>query len=155
MIGSLRRRSAQRIVMALAFFVPLPIGVSFAQTYRLEAQSQSLTDYLRQHRLPLVGAQVLANGAGDRRIVLYGFVATAFGKNDAERKALAFIENGSPAGAPAPAIENRIEIRPEISRMKTRAAPSASDTGHESLDQVLNDIDRYGVTMAPAEPNPK
>lgn len=103
--------------------------------------------------MPLVGAQVLTNGSGDRRIVLYGFVATAFGKNDAARKALAFVGNGSPARAVPPEIENRIEIRPEIARMKPRVAPSGAETSPESLDQVLNDIDHYGVTMAPAEPN--
>jgi hypothetical protein len=130
---------------------------TFAQGYKVDAAgSQSLTTYLRQHRLPLVGAQVLNDGAGNRRIVLYGFVATPFGKNDAAHQALAFIENGVQAGTPAPQVENRIEIRPEIARMKTQAATaSAADSGNESLDQLLGDIDRYGVTMVPAGSNPR
>ncbi|MBV8773426.1 MAG: hypothetical protein JO166_14020 [Deltaproteobacteria bacterium] len=151
----MRRRSSSvnRILLGLAFCLPMSIGATWAQSYKVDAQSQPLTDYLRQHRLPLVGAQVLTNAAGNRRIVLYGFVATGFGKNDAARKALAFVENGSPALAAPPQIENRIEIRPEIARMKTQVPPSAAGAGQESLDQVLNDIDHYGVTMAPAEPN--
>lgn len=93
---------------------------------------------------------MLNGSTGNQRIVLYGFVATEFGKNDAASKALAYIKNETRAGALAPPIENRIEVRPEIARMKpqtaTAAAPASSS---ESLDQVLNDIDRFGVTIAP------
>ncbi len=134
----------------------IAVPATFAQSYKVEpADSQSLTTYLRQHRLPLVGAQVLGDAAGSRRIVLYGFVATEFGKNDAARKALAYIEKGAQAGTPAPQVENRIEVRPEIARMKTQAAPAAAADSNESLDQVLDDIDRYGITIAPAERNPQ
>jgi hypothetical protein len=153
-----RRRysSLKRLLLVLTFCFASPIGAGFAQSYKVDSpESQSLTTYLRQHRLPLVGAQVLTGGSGNRRVVLYGFVATEFGKNDAARKALAYVENGLPVGTPAPNMENRIEIRPEISRMPTQSPPAIADTRHESLDQVLNDIDRYGVTMAPAEPNPR
>ena len=130
---------------------------TFAQSYKVDAaDSQSLTTYLRQHRLPLVGAQVLGDAAGNRRIVLYGFVATDFGKNDAANKALAYIQNSAQAGTAVPQVENRIEVRPEIARMKTHAAAAGTtDSGNESLDQVLDDIDRYGVTMAPGERNPQ
>jgi hypothetical protein len=124
-------------------------GAASAQTYKVDGvDSQSLTTYLRQHRLPLVGAQVLNGSSGNRRIVLYGFTATEFGKNDAAAKALAYIENKTPSGMPIPQIENRIEVRTEIARMKSSGATSAA-SANESLDQVLNDIDRFGVTMAP------
>jgi hypothetical protein len=144
-------------VLAFCLALLIPAEATFAQSYTVNtADSQSLTTYLRQHRLPLVGAQVLGDGAGHRRIVLYGFVATDFGKNDAASKALAFVEDGMQAGTPAPQVENRIEVRPEIARMKTHAAPAAAaDTGNESLDQVLDDIDRFGVTLTPAQRNPQ
>jgi hypothetical protein len=143
----------------MAFWiVALLIGAvaTFAQSYKIDAaDSQSLTTYLRQHRLPLVGAQVLGDVTGNRRIVLYGFVATEFGKNDAARKALAYVERGAQAGTSAPQVENRIEIRPEIARMKTQAATAAAvDSGNKSLDQVLDDINHFGVTMVP-ESSPK
>lgn len=129
-----------------------------AQNYQGDAaDSQSLTTYLRQHRLPLVGAQVLKGSDGSRRIVLYGFVATEFGRNDAVRKAMAyFAGQRTLGGTAAPSIENHIEIRPEIARMKSRAQGNAEpDTPKESLDEVLGDIDRYGVKMVPAPTNPK
>ena len=151
--------SIKRLRSAIAFWVVawfIGAAATFAQSYKVNAaNSQSLTTYLRQHRLPLVGAQVLTDVAGNRRIVLYGFVATEFGKNDAARKALAYVESGMRAGTPVPQVENRIEIRPEIARMKTQATTAgAADSGNKSLDQVLDDIDRFGITMAP-EPSLK
>ena len=42
-----------------------------------DSRSEELTNYLKSHRLPLVGAQVLADpSSGQHVIVLYGFVAT-------------------------------------------------------------------------------
>ncbi|MBV8453651.1 MAG: hypothetical protein JOZ29_15475 [Deltaproteobacteria bacterium] len=150
--------SIKRLRSLMAFWIAALLIVAvatFAQSYKVDAgDSQSLTTYLRQHRLPLVGAQVLGDAAGNRRIVLYGFVATEFGKNDAAREALAYIESGMRAGRSAPQVENRIEIRPEIARMKPQPAAAAANSRNESLDQVLDDISRFGVTMAP-EPRPK
>jgi hypothetical protein len=163
--GGLSIKLLRRVVAFWIAALIIAAPAAPAQSYKVDAaDSQSLTTYLRQHRLPLVGAQVMGDAAGNRRIVLYGFVATEFGKNDAARKALGFIEQGAqagtpapqPAGAPAPQVENRIEIRPEIARMKMQGTPAAAaDSGNESLGQVLDDIDRYGVTMAPAERNPQ
>jgi hypothetical protein len=132
-------------------------GTTLAQSYKVDAaDSNSLTTYLRQHRLPLVGAQVLSDAAGNRRIVLYGFVATEFGKNDAAAQALAFIQNGAQAVTTPPQVENRIEIRPEIARMKPQAGTAAAgNSGTKSLDQVLDEIDRYGVTTVPPSSGPK
>jgi hypothetical protein len=151
-----RSLSIKRLVGLTARCMPMLIlaGAVFAQSYRVDpAASQSLTTYLRQHRLPLVGAQVISGGTGVLRIVLYGFVATKFGREDAARKALAYIRNNGRAGALAPTVENRIEVRPEIARMKAHAAPSGpADSANESLDQVLDDIEHSGVRMAPSQP---
>ena len=161
MISGARQRglSIKRVRSMMAIWIAallIGAGATFAQSYKVySADSQYLTAYLRQHRLPLVGAQVLGDVAGNRRIVLYGFVATEFGKNDAAREALAYIESRARAGTSAPQVENRIEIRPEIARMKTQATTAtAADSGNESLDQVLDDISRFGVTTMP-EPSPK
>ena len=98
---------------------------------------------------------MLTDVAGNRRIVLYGFVATEFGKNDAAHEALTYVESRARAGMPVPQVENRIEIRPEIARMKTQAAKSGvADSGNRPLDQVLDDIDHFGITMVP-EPSVK
>jgi len=161
MTGAAQRCSAslKRLGLMAAFCIAWLISVRaiYAQTFKVDGpRSQSLTTYLRRHRLPLVGAQLLRDNVGSQRIVLYGFVATELGKNDAARQALGYVENGALAGTSAPTVENRIEIRPEIARMKTDTAPTrAAGAGSKSLDQVFDEIDRYGITLAPAEPIPK
>src|SRR5215471_12446192 len=55
------------------------------------SESQALTEYLKQRKLPLVGAQVLRSADGRRMVVLYGFVGSDFGKADATKKARSFL----------------------------------------------------------------
>jgi hypothetical protein len=92
-----------------------------------EAESRALTDYLTQHRLPLVGAQVLNGPEGKRAVVLYGFVGSEFGRNDAAEKTRRF------TGDTAMAVDNRIKVRPEILASKTNpglgSAPPADMSG--------------------------
>jgi hypothetical protein len=134
----------------LSATICLALHSAFAESYKVEAKnSEALTAYLRQHRLPLVGAQVLRDAAGDRRVVLYGFVATAFGKSDAARKALAYLKS---TDIP---IDNRITIHPEIARMKPATGGALSAPSNESLDQILNEIDHYGVSFPMVEQNPR
>jgi hypothetical protein len=101
----------------------------------------------------LVGAQVLSDGAGHRRIVLFGFVATETGKIAAAHKTMAFFKNRKRPVRRTLVLENRIEVRPELVRMSNPA--TAADLGHESLNQVLDDLDRYGVSLLPEGSEPK
>jgi opacity protein-like surface antigen len=90
-----------------------------AQTNTVDnATSQRLTDYLRKHRLPLVGAQITRDDSGGTQVMLYGYVATSFGKSDAETKTRSFMKPGAQ-------IVNRIQIRPEILHLKRKT----TDTG--------------------------
>jgi len=87
-----------------------------AQTGSVDtATSQRLTDYLRKHRLPLVGAQVTRDDNRGTQVMLYGYVATSFGRSDAEARARKFMKPGAQ-------IVNRIEIRPEILHLKSKPA---------------------------------
>jgi hypothetical protein len=153
MVSSGWRLSVWCLVLVVSLSLMWSIGQGLAQSYKVDTNASSaLTKYLRENRLPLVGAQVLTDGAIVTRIVLYGFVATEFGKSDAARKALAYVDQQMRTGTVEPVVENRIEVRPEIARMRSSAAPASSDISHESLDQVLNDIARYGVKMVNGEP---
>ena len=67
-------------------------------------QSQGLTDYLKRHQLPLVGAQVVTSTSGGRQVILFGFVASDFGKSDAEEKARHYLKDQSVV------VDNRIKI---------------------------------------------
>jgi hypothetical protein len=159
------------IMIAVVALVAPPTAL--AQNYTVDtAASESLTNYLRQNRLPLVGAQIGASATGSRRLVLYGYVATQQGKNDAESKAVAYL------GTPQPEVIDRIVIQPEIAKMRsggqsgdssadqagtgsvgdyssagTGGAPAGAFPG-QSFDQVVNDIQRYGIKDAPGDTGP-
>jgi hypothetical protein len=158
-------RAAAKSVAAIAtvmLLLGIAIGPATAQDYTVDQQlSQGLTTDLRSHLLPLVGAQVGKDAAGDRRVVLYGYVATQKGKSDAESRTLAYL------GSPAPQIVNHIVIQPEIATLHApannaasgQALGSANDysgysggaTAGESFDQVYQQIQRYGVHAVPDE----
>jgi hypothetical protein len=71
-------------------------------------QSQGLSDYLKHHQLPLVGAQVVTSTSGGRQVILFGFVASDFGKSDAEEKARHYLKDQSVV------VDNRIKISPAL-----------------------------------------
>ena len=71
-------------------------------------QSQGLSDYLKHHSLPLVGAQVVTSPSGGKQVILFGFVASEFGKTDAEQKARHYLKDSSLV------VDNRIKISPEL-----------------------------------------
>src|SRR5271156_444402 len=71
-------------------------------------QSQGLSDYLKAHSLPLVGAQVVTSSSGGKQVILFGFVASDFGKTDAEQKARHYLKDSSVV------VDNRIKISPEL-----------------------------------------
>jgi hypothetical protein len=174
-----RRRAGRMVGAALAMgaviatFARMPaadaqVPAAGAQEFTVDnAASTSLTDYFKHNRLPLVGAQVGKDAAGDRRVVLYGYVATQQGQSDAELKATTFL------GAPAPQIVDRIVVQPEIGNMPNGGASgpggsgdaavgSAGDyagagavgTGGVSFDQIIDAIGRYGVKSPPDDQNP-
>ncbi len=70
--------------------------------------SGELTYYFEESDLPLVGAKVRANNTGDMYVILYGFVATRFGKEDAEEKARRIL------GDPYVSIDDRIMTRSDL-----------------------------------------
>ncbi len=112
-------RMAALVVLAAAL-VSLAQIPARAQSSTVDtATSRRLTDYLRKHRLPLVGAQITRGDDGGTQVMLFGYVATSFGKGDAEAKTRKFMKPGAQ-------IINRIEIRPEILHLKpktTNAGP--------------------------------
>lgn len=90
------------------------------------SQSNALTGYLQKSRLPLVGAQVMTNASGNREVILYGFVATDFGKQDAVDKARRYL------GDPNVGVVNRIAVRPELLASGGSLAPSSSSAASSS-----------------------
>lgn len=106
------------------------------------AQSTALTSYLDKNRLPMVGAQVFSNSSGNRQVILNGFVATDFGKQDAAAKARQYL------GDPTLPVINRIIVRPEVlasggSGASSSPAPSAPSSSGSYSDGGLGDVQSY------------
>jgi hypothetical protein len=99
-----------------------------------QAQSQALTDYLKAHRLPLVGAQVLAAPDGRRQVILFGYVATDYGKGDAEAKTRRYIKD------PQVTVDNRIKVEPTIANLKDEDSP---DSARAQADIQAYENQRY------------
>jgi len=139
-------------MMAALFLSAAP---AMAQQYTVDRKaSDALSAYLKDNRLPLVGAQVLQDTSGTRRLVLYGYVATQLGKDDAEQKAVEYLNS------PGIQVTNRIAISPEVGKMGrigskrhgSRANRSAEPApGGKTFDQVMDAIQRHGVQAAPGD----
>jgi hypothetical protein len=124
-----------------------------------QTTSQALTDYLTQHKLPLVGAQVLNGPSGGRAVVLYGFTGTDFGKGDAVTKARKYLND------PTVVVENRIKVNPGLLTANKSGAntdagsggaavadnspdPADNMPGANSYVQHQNDLQQYAQSQA-------
>ncbi len=90
-----------------------------------QSESQALTEYLKQRKLPLVGAQVLRSADGRRMVVLYGFVGSDFGKADAVKKTRIFLHNSTVD------VDNRINVRPELLASNRPSNAAVTNPGSE------------------------
>jgi hypothetical protein len=86
---------------------PSPAGTVVGGTVD-PSRSQALTEYLNAHHLPLVSGRVVSVAGGSPEAILDGYVASEFGKSDAEQKTRTFLNN------PNTLVDNRITISPEL-----------------------------------------
>ncbi len=153
---------------AMALIVMLAIGglatEAAAQTYTVDrAASEALTSYLREHHLPLVGASVSKASDGSSQVMLYGYVATQQGKQNAAKRAAKYFNND-----PRVALVNRITVNPEIRNLGSASNGSTSSetaagtpdaliaqpagsapAGTLTWDQVYREIQQGGIHPAP------
>lgn len=92
------------------------------------AQSQQLTNYLHSHQLPLVGARVLSSNSGPRQVIVYGYVATPFGKADAADRAREFLNDSGTQ------VDNRIKVEPGLaSNGQVSPSPDTSSLNNPDI----------------------
>ena len=122
--------SAIIVMLAASSVVP-------AQNYVIDqGTSDALTRYLRMNELPMVTAQFSTSPGGSKQLILTGFVATQFGRNDAERIATAYLND------PNVNMVDQILLDPHVEDMRSAApAGSAAAAGSQSPnspDQLWN-----------------
>ncbi len=100
-----------------------------------------LSDYFKTHKLPLVGASVVADRAG-REVILYGFVATPAGKLDAQEDAQRIIND------PAVAIVNRIVVRSELLET-SESSDSSGLSASAAQNRIWSQLPAYQSYPAP------
>jgi len=115
------------VILAAAFLVTAA-GVRAAGA--ADDGSNTLSAYLHAHSLPLVEAQMVTGEHGARSILLYGYVATEYGKNDAENQARDYVDD------PDVTIVNRIKVTPELLTLGTQNTnpDAAAQSGPDATD---------------------
>ncbi|HLH78485.1 MAG TPA: hypothetical protein VKV28_16920 [Candidatus Binataceae bacterium] len=126
MLGSLTgtQTSAAPTSACGAQVKPAPLNTANLSDQEL---STKLTQYFHDHCLPLVSAQVSRTSGGSQQVLLYGFVASDFGKDDAQNKARQLL------GQNFNDIHNSIMVRPQLAEMTPPQAPAASGSEGNNL----------------------
>ena len=89
--------------------------------------SHRVTHFLHNHNLPLVGAQLIDNNDGSRELHLYGFVATPYGMQDAQQKALKYL------GDKTIKVVNSIEVNPSLANTPVPPPSAAENSSLQSM----------------------
>lgn len=102
-------------------------GIARAQNYVIDqGTSDALTKYLHMNDLPMVTAQFSTSPGGSKQLILTGFVATQFGRNDAERIATAYLND------PSVSMVDQILLDPQVEDMRSAPQGSAAVAGSQS-----------------------
>jgi hypothetical protein len=111
-------------------------GVARAQNYVIDqGTSDALTKYLHMNELPMVTAQFSTSPGGSKQLILTGFVATQFGRNDAERIANSYLND------PSVNLVDQILLDPHVEDMRAPQGSAAAASGAQtpsSPDQLWN-----------------
>ena len=122
--------------LVLAIVVMFAMGVARAQNYVIDqGTSDAITKYLHMNELPMVTAQFSTSPGGSKQLILTGFVATQFGRNDAERIANAYLND------PSVNLVDQILLDPHVEDLRPppgSAAAASSAQSPNSPDQLWN-----------------
>ena len=152
MMKHYRRHHEQMPRIWMVVFVLLAAFASMPRAWAADGdhgggQGAELTKYLHTHRLPLVSAQLLTNADGTQRVVLYGYTATDFGKQDAVTKSRSYLKDGSIS------ITNRIQVRPELGIQRAAPNPVPGDTAAGTSGEYSAQNVNSEASSQPANPN--
>jgi hypothetical protein len=125
----------QSLIWAIILMVATG-GMARAQNYVIDqGTSDAITKYLHMSELPMVTARFSTSLGGSKQLILTGFVATQFGRDDAERIATGYLND------PSVKMFDQILLDPHVEDMRPPAGSAASASGSQSAnspDQLWN-----------------
>ena len=139
-------RRAKPLVLAILTIIATS-SIARAQNYVIDqGTSDALTRYLRMNQLPMVTAEFSTSPGGSKQLILTGFVATQFGRDDAERIATGYLND------PSVRMVDQILLDPHIEDMRGAAAGStaaaqgsqAPSTSDQLWNKTMQGIYRNG-----------
>src|SRR5579863_3822169 len=132
MVEAVTRR-LQALILTILIGVAI-CGIARAQNYVIDqGTSDALTRYLHMNELPMVTAQFSTSPGGSKQLILTGFVATQFGRNDAERIALGYLND------PSVNLVDQILLDPHVEDMRPPAESAGSaPQSPNNPDQLWN-----------------
>jgi hypothetical protein len=121
-------------------------AVARADNYVIDqGASDALTRYLHLNSLPMVTAQFSTSPGGIKQLILTGFVATQFGRRDAERIATAYLND------PSVNMVDQILVDPHVEDMRSASPGSQSPNSPDQLwNKTMQGIYRNGAQNPPA-----
>jgi hypothetical protein len=119
-------RRRQALILTVLVIVATS-GIGRAQNYIInQGTSDALTKYLHMNELPMVTAEFSTSPGGRKQLILTGFVATQFGRNDAERIAIGYLND------PSVNMVDQILLDPHVEDMRPPAGSAAAASGSQS-----------------------
>ena len=120
-------------------------GVARGQNYVIDqGTSDAITKYLHMNELPMVTAQFSTSPGGRKQLILSGFVATQFGRTDAERIATGYLND------PNVNMVDQILLDPHVEDLRPPAGsaaaanPPSSNSPNQLWDKTMQGIYRNG-----------
>ena len=120
-------------------------GVARAQNYVIDqGTSDAITKYLHMNELPMVTAQFSTSPGGSKQLILTGFVATQFGRTDAERIATAYLND------PSVNMVDQILLDPHVEDLRPPAGsaaaanPQSPNSPNQLWDKTMQGIYKNG-----------
>ena len=110
-------------------------GIGRAQDYVIDQRtSDALTKYLHMSELPMVTAQFSTSPGGSKQLILTGFVATQFGRDEAKRIAIGYLND------PSVNMVDQILLDPHVEDMRggQQGSGTAGSQSRNSPDQLWN-----------------
>ena len=144
MVDCCESANARALVFAIIVMIATG-GVARAQNYVIDqGTSDAITKYLHMNELPMVTAQFSTSPGGSKQLILSGFVATQFGRTDAERIATAYLND------PNVNMVDQILLDPHVEDLRPPAGsaaaanPPSPNSPNQLWDKTMQGIYRNG-----------